>query len=391
MPSPEESQLKLHLKTSLSKLQYKLNKSRILSNQTLQTKIIPSLKNLQSLSTPATEDDGQPVQSRQFERSLELTRVIIGEMVRRDRHADVWEDLIGELGLLDGSIGRISGMADEVIQRENERLEFAREEKERLSKKTGNTGGSIWSFWKQLKPQPQPQPEIEPETEPEQTSLKNIEEQQKKVAYVCKYDPLTPEGQDRYTKIIRNTLVAEWFIGDEIKELHKLKIPLSKCIDKEVVHKCSTKDGIDNLETIVKKWYQDQIKEGESEVSPKMMDLEDRTLIEIIRKLRGDDEESVIDDYLNEIVDIYRIDLYSTGKYDIEEDGEDEDTVDEDEYDEADDEGQKKSENPKSENKKKSAKADSKSSSTKPKPLDSKKKLSDLDALKKRFDDLKRL
>lgn len=367
MPSQEESQLKLHLKTSLSKLQYKLSKSRILSNQTLQTKIVPNLKDLKSLSTPATEDEPEPVQSRQFERSLELTRVMIGEMVRRDRHADVWEDLIGELGLLEGSIGRINGMIDEVTQRENERIESARKEKLIRSQREGGKSSSIWSFWKQKPVQEDGNVNV---VEP---SKSESDEQSDTI----KYDPLTPDGQDRYTKIIRNTLVAEWFIGDEIKELHKLKFSLGKCIDKDLVHECSTKDGIDNLESVVKNWYESQLSEGETEIPPKMMDLEDRTLIEIIRKLRGDDESSVIDDYLDEIVDIYRIDLYSTGKF--------EDTKEEESSQEEQQEQKEGSEV------QLDSKASSATSDLKPKPLDSKKKLSDLDELKKRFNDLKRL
>lgn len=363
MPALEESQLKLHLKTTLSKLQYKLGKSRTLSSQTLQTKIVPGLKDLATLATPPSEEDATPVQTRQFERALELIRVQIAEMVRRDRHADVWEDLLGELGLLDGSVGRICGMADEVIQRENIRADAAKKERNAASKASG---GSIWTFWKQT-------PAIQ------ELAAADIEENGDKVDI---YDPLTPNGQDRYTKIIRNALVAEWFIGDEVKELRKLKAPLSRCVDKDLAHACGTKEGIKEVELAVKYWYRSQLPEGQDEVTPKMMDLEDRTLVEIIRKLRGDEEESVVDDYLCEIADIYRIDIYAEGKFD--------------EDMEEDDEGDVSSEDKESTKDKESSKDNDEKGTgskkgSKPKPLDSKKKLSDLDELKKRFDDLKRL
>ncbi|GMM31580.1 hypothetical protein DAMA08_043250 [Martiniozyma asiatica (nom. inval.)] len=93
-----------------------------MSTAALETKIVPALQALSTLSVAPTEEDPQPEQPRQFERQLELAHVMIGDMVRKDRVADVWEDLLGELGLLDSQVSRVIAMKEDMRQREIERL-----------------------------------------------------------------------------------------------------------------------------------------------------------------------------------------------------------------------------------------------------------------------------
>lgn len=365
----DDSQIKLYLRTSVSKLQYKLTKARAISSQDLQNKIVPHLKSLAEMAIPNQAEPSEMNQSRQFERNLELARVMVGEMVRRDRHADVWEDLIGELGLLNGSIGRLVLMIDEVNLYEHQK-----QQQQQQRKAKGQNGGyNFWSFW--TKPAQKPEENNETSSNDNNANAKQEDQHEEE-------DFISPLNQDRYIKIVRNFLVAEWFLGDEIKEFKKLKPYLMKSVHKELVSACTSKDGINDLEKTVKDFYKG-----------KQMDLEDRTFMEIVKKLRGDDEEMVIGDYINEISDIYRIDLYATGKYDEE---------DEDEDDDEGEEGQEGDDDPSSDDADKGAKATKKSappkssakkpnSKNQPPKLDSKKKLNDLDELKKRFDDLKRL
>ncbi|GMM31579.1 hypothetical protein DAMA08_043240 [Martiniozyma asiatica (nom. inval.)] len=103
----------------------------------------------------------------------------------------------------------------------------------------------------------------------------------------------------------------------------------------------------------------------------KKMDMEDRTFIEIVRKLRGDDEEAIVDDYLMEICDIYRIDLFSEGKFSEAESESDGDL-----------DGRNVNNNDN---------ANEQSGEKSLKKVDAKKGLDDLDDLRKRFNALKKI
>lgn len=89
-------------------------------------------------------------------------------------------------------------------------------------------------------------------------------------------------------------------MGDDIKELKKLSISLRKCIDVRILDIVPTQ-------------------------SDDELDLQDKICLEITRKLTGVDEGVVVKDYLNELCDVFKIDLYNEGKYDKDEEGNDTD------------------------------------------------------------------
>ncbi|KAG0684453.1 hypothetical protein C6P40_003268 [Pichia californica] len=292
-----ESQLKLLIRTTKSKLEFKLSKSRSLSTHTIQTVIVPDLRNLVSMSND----------SRSFERSFEILKMKLSQLVRNDRSADVWEDLIGELSILENSINKLITMA------ELQRSLIAKEQRQQQQNiRSASTNGNGWSFLGfQFNDNKKTQP----------FSLESSDEE------IKENEPL-----DRVTKVVRNVIVAEDYLSDDIKELHKLALALSKCIDKEKVitrspssteKKIQINDELNevDLESEEPGDLNDDPTDGKKKsllnkkTNSPNLDLEDRIYIEIVRKLRGDDEETVVDDYLTELCDIYRIDIYNDGKY----------------------------------------------------------------------------
>lgn len=267
-----DSQLKLLVRTSKAKLEFKLGKSRALSSYTIQTTIIPELRTLATI----------PNDSRPFERGLDILKMKLAQMVRNDRTADVWEDLIGELAVLENSLNQLVIMMEE--QRELAAQRHLEERRKNTSSSNGtNKGWSILGFTITQGPSPK---------EGEERGITKLpSEGDKNVVSDDESKPL-----DRVTKVVRNVIVAQDYLSDDIKELHKLASALSKCIDKSDVlsHSPDTNDKTPAEGT---------------------MDLEDRVYIEIVRKLRGDDEETVVTDYMHELCEIYRIDLYNEGKY----------------------------------------------------------------------------
>ena len=310
-----DSQLKLLIRTSKAKLEFKVTKSRALSSHTIQTTVIPELRSLATI----------PNDSRPFERGLDILNMKLAQMVRNDRAADVWEDLIGELSVLENSLHQLVSMMEE--QRELAVQRQSQERKVRHGSAQSNSGKG-WSFLgftftgnSQTKNGEEPGVEKPSEGPTEETD----------------------ESMDRVTKVVRNVVVAQDYLSNDIKELHKLALALSKCIDKSEVlaHSPDTKEKLP---------------------ADAITDLEDRIYVEIVRKLRGDDEETVVTDYMHELCDIYKIDLYSEDKYkeDVnEDDGENGDNA----------EG---------------------SNENQPVRPQVKKKLDDLDDLKERFEALKK-
>lgn len=110
---------------------------------------------------------------------------------------------------------------------------------------------------------------------------------------------------------------------------------LSKCVDKTVLSNTPNVD-IEKKNEKTKQEQEaeqdgnDDLKDSDSsDETDDSFDLEDRVYIEIVRKLRGDDEDIVVKDYMNELCDIYKIDLHNENKYqEIEEDSVDDDNND---------------------------------------------------------------
>lgn len=282
-----ETQLKLLIKTTKSKLEFKLSKSRSISTNTIQSVILPDLQNLVDL----------PNDSRSFERSFEILKMKISQLVRNDRTADVWEDIIGELAILENSINKLILMAE--FQRD---LIIKQQQMEIQNKKKSKNNN--WSFLGfEFK-----------------NSNNNIDQDTDKLIK----DNDNNEPLDRVTKVVRNILVANDNLSDDIKELHKLSLFLNKCINKELVLTKSpdlilySKNESKNVSKSDDKDKEDKdgknIETHNVQPLPKL-DLEDRIYIEIIRKLRGDDEDTVVNDYLHELCDIYKIDILNQGKY----------------------------------------------------------------------------
>lgn len=310
-----DSQLKLLIRTSKAKLEFKVTKSRALSSHTIQTTVIPELRSLATI----------PNDSRPFERGLDILNMKLAQMVRNDRAADVWEDLIGELSVLENSLHQLVSMMEK--QRELAVQRQSQERKVRHGSAQSNSGKG-WSFLgftftgnSQTKNGEEPGVEKPSEGPTEETH----------------------ESMDRVTKVVRNVVVAQDYLSDDIKELHKLALALSKCIDKSEVlaHSPDTKEKLP---------------------ADAITDLEDRIYVEIVRKLRGDDEETVVTDYMHELCDIYKIDLYSEDKY--------KEDVDEDDGENGD-----------------NAEGSNENQPVRPQV---KKKLDDLDDLKERFEALKK-
>ncbi|GAV30157.1 hypothetical protein PMKS-003665 [Pichia membranifaciens] len=266
-----DSQLKLLIRTSKAKLEFKVTKSRALSSHTIQTTVIPELHSLAAV----------PNDSRPFERGLDILNMKLAQMVRNDRTADVWEDLIGELSVLENSLHQLVSMMEEQRELAAQRQLHEKNGKTGSSKSNSGKGWSFLGF-----------------TFTDKSQTKNGEEQgvEKPASDSEALTEELPESMDRVTKVVRNIVVAQDYLSDDIKELHKLALALSKCIDKSEVlsHSPDTKEKLP---------------------ADAITDLEDRIYVEIVRKLRGDDEETVVTDYMNELCDIYRIDLYNEGKY----------------------------------------------------------------------------
>lgn len=262
-----DTQFRLLIKTTLSKLDFKLTKSRAISKHTIQSTIINELNNLSQV----------PNDSRNFERGLDILKMKLSQLVRSDRTADVWEDLIGELTVLESSIHTLSKMIESQHQ-----LSVLKSQLQKQPTKPKKTW-SVFGF-----------------------SVSTTDTQPSAPL------PVTVENPpiDRLTKVIRNVIIAQEYLGDEVKELKKLALALNKCIDKTYVLENSP-------DTIVDKLVEPTNQEAEETANDEktQLDLEDRVYIEIVRKLRGDDEDIVVGDYLKELCDIYRIDLYNEGKY----------------------------------------------------------------------------
>lgn len=265
----QQTQFKLLIKTSSSKLKFKLSKSRTLSTHTIQTRILSELKNLAAL----------PNDSRSFERGLDILKMELATLVRSDRVADVWEDLIGELAVLESSIHLLPGMIDHQLKLQKERADnFKRATALKQQKQKG--GWSFLGFGSKSV-------EVSDETSVDTNEISDASE-------------LASEPIDRLSKVIRNVVVAQEYLGDDIKELKKLAMSLNHCIDKDYL----LKQAPDTERT------NDQNSK---------LDLEDRIYIEIVRKLKGEDEENVVNEYLKELSSVYRIDLYNENIYPDEE------------------------------------------------------------------------
>ena len=200
-----------------------------MSTNMIQTDILERLRTLAN----------EPNDSRNFERGLDLLKMKLAQIVRSDRIADVWEDLVGELAYLEGNTSVLVSMMEK--------------------QKVINMARTPQEGWFTRK-----EPQI-----------------------------VDDQPVDRISKVIRNVIVAQEYLGDEIKELKKLSMALSRCINKDWVLKHEIGD-----------------------------DLEDKIYIEITRKLRGEDESTVVENYLKELTDIYKIDLFNEGKYPGEEQAE---------------------------------------------------------------------
>ena len=326
-----DTQLRILVKTTKSKLEFKLTKSRALSTHTIQTSIIPDLQKLSQLDN----------NSRSFERGLDILRMSIAQLVRDDRTTDVWEDLIGEMAVLESSIHSLSSMLDK--QRELNLINSKIQEGSNNNRGKKVSGWSLFGF-----------------------GSSNTPASREKLPSELQYQEI-----DRLSKVIRNVVVAQEYLGDDVKELKKLALAIVKCIDLPYLLKNSppTENG-----EVKKVDYKDEIEEVEEEgevqdtdKSELKLELEDRIYVEIVRKLRGDDEDAVVNDYISELSDVYRIDLYNEGKYDEEEDEED------DTKDGGKDEGK-----------------DDNDGTSKPPSKRQNKQFDELDDLKQRFNALKR-
>lgn len=329
-----DTQLRILVKTTKSKLEFKLTKSRALSTHTIQTSIIPDLQKLSQLDN----------NSRSFERGLDILRMRIAQLVRDDRTTDVWEDLIGEMAVLESSIHSLSSMLDK--QRELNLINSKIQEGSNNNRGKKVSGWSLFGF-----------------------GSSNTPASREKLPSELQYQEV-----DRLSKVIRNVVVAQEYLGDDVKELKKLASAIVKCIDLPYLLKNSppTEKG-----EVKKVDYKDEIEEVEVEEEGEVQDtdkpelkleLEDKIYVEIVRKLRGDDEDAVVNDYISELSDVYRIDLYNEGKYDEEEDEEEDDTKDG-----GKDEGK-----------------DDKDGTSKPPSKRQNKQFDELDDLKQRFNALKR-
>lgn len=310
---PTQNQFKLLIKTSASKLKFKLSKSRALSTNTIQTIILTELQNLAAL----------PNDSRGFERGLDILKMKLATLVRSDRVADVWEDLTGELAILESSIHLLPAMIEHQRTLQKERLDKLKSEATLKNPKPTGKGWHLFGFgFTTYEPVEVPMDEPKDNSEAKKENLEPI---------------------DRLSKVIRNIVIAQEYLGDDIKELKKLAVSLSYCIDKEYLLQHAPKDN-----------------KPEDDIN---LDLEDKIYNEIVRKLRGDDENKVINEYMKELANVYKVDLYNEGKYPS---------------DENDDETKEVHglDNKTIENKSKKA---------------FKQPLSDLDALKQRFEALKKL
>ena len=326
-----DTQLRILVKTTKSKLEFKLTKSRALSTHTIQTSIIPDLQKLSQLDN----------NSRSFERGLDILRMSIAQLVRDDRTTDVWEDLIGEMAVLESSIHSLSSMLDK--QRELNLINSKIQEGSNNNRGKKVSGWSLFGF-----------------------GSSNTPASREKLPSELQYQEI-----DRLSKVIRNVVVAQEYLGEDVKELKKLALAIVKCIDLPYLLKNSppTEKG-----EVKKVDYKDEVEEveeeGEVEDTDKpelKLELEDKIYVEIVRKLRGDDEDAVVNDYISELSDVYRIDLYNEGKYDEEEDEED------DTKDGGKDEGK-----------------DDNDGTSKPPSKRQNKQFDELDDLKQRFNALKR-
>jgi hypothetical protein len=285
-----DTQLRILVKTTASKLSFKLSKSRTLSKHTIATAIVPELRQLATLGST----------THAFERALDILKMKLAQLVRNDRAADVWEDLVGEMAVLESSLHLLSGMMERQKTLNVENVQIEAQKRKRMNGKNKQQGGSGrsggWSFlgftWTTG----------EDSTASASASASAGADDQ---SLELQYQPI-----DRLSKVIRNVLVAQEYLGDDVHELKKLAAALAKCVDKEylVAHAPPTKTKIK-----VKTEMDTDTETTEDEPQP--LDLEDRVYAEIVRKLRGDDEEAVVNDYLHELCDVFQIDIYGEGKY----------------------------------------------------------------------------
>lgn len=286
------SQLKLLLKTTKSKLNYKLTKNRKISENKLIYEIIPEIKQLSVIYG-----------SKKFERNLEILKLNLSNLIRSDRITDVYEDLDSEIIILENSLPQIIKMIDSrLIDLKNENFN-----KNYKTSKLDQSPSSSWSFLgftftsNQRKIPLQGEsvykddPYIDADKKKNENENENGGKDENEDEGQQKQQKILIEKLDRTTKVIRNILAADSYLNDDIIELKKLSTILAKSVDKDKILDSSnlllTKDSRDNL------------------------DLQDRIYIEIVRKLRGDDEESIVNDYISELCDIYKIDLFNEGKY----------------------------------------------------------------------------
>ena len=289
-----DTQLRILVKTTASKLSFKLSKSRTLSKHTISTAIVPELRQLATLGST----------THAFERALDILKMKLAQLVRNDRAADVWEDLVGELAVLESSLHLLSGMIERQKTLNVENVQIEAQKRKRMNGKNKQQGGSGssggWSFlgftWTTG----------EDSTASDSASAASASAGADDQSLELQYQPI-----DRLSKVIRNVLVAQEYLGDDVHELKKLAVALAKCIDKEylVEHAPPTTKPKIKAKTEV------DTDTETTEDEPQPLDIEDRVYAEIVRKLRGDDEEAVVNDYLHELCDVFQIDIYGEGKY----------------------------------------------------------------------------
>ena len=286
-----DTQLRILVKTTASKLSFKLSKSRTLSKHTISTAIVPELRQLATLGST----------THAFERALDILKMKLAQLVRNDRAADVWEDLVGELAVLESSLHLLSGMMERQKTLNVENVQIEAQKRKRVNGKNKQQGGSGrsggWAFlgftWTTG----------EDSTASASASAGASADDQ---SLELQYQPI-----DRLSKVIRNVLVAQEYLGDDVHELKKLAVALAKCVDKEYL----VEHAPPTTKTKIKVKTEMDTDSETTEDEPQHLDLEDRVYAEIVRKLRGDDEEAVVNDYLHELCDVFQIDIYGEGKY----------------------------------------------------------------------------
>lgn len=291
-----DTQLRILVKTTASKLSFKLSKSRTLSKHTIATAIVPELRQLATLGST----------THAFERALDILKMKLAQLVRNDRAADVWEDLVGEMAVLESSLHLLSGMMERQKTLNVENVQIEAQKRKRMNGKNKQQGGSGrsggWSFLGFTWTTGEDSTASASDSASAASASAGADDQ----SLELQYQPI-----DRLSKVIRNVLVAQEYLGDDVHELKKLAVALAKCVDKEYLVEHAPPTTKPKIKVKTEMDTDTETTEDE----PQPLDIEDRVYAEIVRKLRGDDEEAVVNDYLHELCDVFQIDIYGEGKY----------------------------------------------------------------------------